>query len=154
MIQELDYPEFHVASREGLQLLFTACHRGLMEIFPVDALYRTWTNTEGQVSWCYLTNRFHVAACLFSNRAQMTSKCDKNKKVTHEVIVTVLTTFWCLLWSITEQTQHGIYLFYIIKKQTTTAKAFSFQNLSTWLESWPLPRTLPTLTNMKKSHVA
>ncbi|KAK2550448.1 CCR4-NOT transcription complex subunit 1 [Acropora cervicornis] len=51
VIQELDYPEFHVPSREGLQLLFTACHRGLMEIFPVDVLYRTWTNTEGQLSW-------------------------------------------------------------------------------------------------------
>ena len=49
VIQELDYPEFNVPSREGLQLLFTACHRGLMEIFPVDVLYRSWTNTEGQV---------------------------------------------------------------------------------------------------------
>ena len=29
----------------------------------------------------YLTNRFHVAVRLFSNRSQMTSKCDKNKKV-------------------------------------------------------------------------
>ena len=27
-----------------------------------------------------LTNRFHVAVRLFSNRSQMTSKCDKNKK--------------------------------------------------------------------------
>lgn len=51
VIQEFDYPEFHVPSREGLQLLFTACHRGLMEIFPVDVLYRTWTNTDGQLSW-------------------------------------------------------------------------------------------------------
>ena len=32
----------------------------------------------------YLTNRFHVAVRLFSNRSQMTSKCGKNKKVTHE----------------------------------------------------------------------
>ena len=97
MIQELDYPEFHVASREGLQLLFTACHRGLMEIFPVDALYRTWTNMEGQVSWSYLTNRFHVAVRLFSNQSQMTSKCGKNKKVADEAIAEcvtdVLTTF-------------------------------------------------------------
>ena len=31
-----------------------------------------------------LTNRFHVAVRLFSNRSQMTSKCGKNKKVTHE----------------------------------------------------------------------
>ena len=30
-----------------------------------------------------LTNRFHVAVRLFSNRSQMTSKCGKNKKVTH-----------------------------------------------------------------------
>ena len=47
---------------------------------------------------------------LFSNRSQMTSKCGKNKKVAHEAIVeyvtNVLTTFWRLLWSITEQT-HG-----------------------------------------------
>ena len=33
----------------------------------------------------YLTNRFHAAVCLFSNRSQMTSKCGKNKKVAHEM---------------------------------------------------------------------
>ena len=32
--------------------------------------------------YIYLTNRFHVAVRLFSNRSQMTSKCGKNKKVT------------------------------------------------------------------------
>ena len=31
----------------------------------------------------YLTNRFHVAVRLFSNRSQMTSTCGKNNKVTH-----------------------------------------------------------------------
>jgi len=45
----------------------------------------------------YLTNRFHVAVRLFSNRSQMMSKCDKNKKVAHEAIAEcvtdVLTTF-------------------------------------------------------------
>ena len=30
-----------------------------------------------------LTNSFHVAVRLFSNRSQMTSKCGKNKKVAH-----------------------------------------------------------------------
>ena len=35
-------------------------------------------------STVYLTNRFHVAVRLFSNRSQMTSKCGKNKKVAHE----------------------------------------------------------------------
>ena len=33
----------------------------------------------------YLTNRFQVAVCLFSNRSQMTSECGKNKKVAHVV---------------------------------------------------------------------
>ena len=32
----------------------------------------------------YLTNRFQVAMCLFSNRSQMMSKCGKNKKVAHK----------------------------------------------------------------------
>ena len=32
----------------------------------------------------YVTNRFHVAVRLFSNRSQMTSKCRKNKEVAHE----------------------------------------------------------------------
>ena len=32
----------------------------------------------------YLTNRFHVAVRLFSNRSQMTSKCRKNKDLAHE----------------------------------------------------------------------
>ena len=49
---------------------------------------------EGIIS---LTNRFHVAVRLFSNRSQMTSKCGKNKKVAHEAIAEcvtdVLTTF-------------------------------------------------------------
>ena len=48
-------------------------------------------------SWFHLTNRFHVAVCLFSNRSQMTSRCGKNKKVAHEAIAEcvtdVLTTF-------------------------------------------------------------
>ena len=48
-----------------------------------------------------LTNKFHVAVRLFSNRSQMTSKCGKNKKVAHEAIAEcvtdVLTTFSRLL---------------------------------------------------------
>ena len=45
----------------------------------------------------YLTNRFHVAVCIFGNRSQITSKCGKNKKVADEAIgecvTDVLTTF-------------------------------------------------------------
>ena len=54
--------------------------------------------------------KFHVAVRMLSNRSQMTSKRGKNNYVVHEAIAEcvtdVLTTFWCLLWSITEQT-HG-----------------------------------------------
>ena len=39
-----------------------------------------------------LTNRFHVAVRLFSNRSQMTSKCGKNKKVAHEAIAECVTS--------------------------------------------------------------
>ena len=39
---------------------------------------------KGNSEMVYLTNRFHVAVRLFSNRSQMTSKCGKNKKVAHE----------------------------------------------------------------------
>ena len=56
-------------------------------------------------SHIYLTNRFHAAVRLFSNRSQMASKCDKNKKVPQkaiaECLTDVLTTFWHL-WSIRE----------------------------------------------------
>ena len=52
-------------------------------------------------TYIHLTNRFHVAVRLFSNRSQMTSKCGKNKRVAHEVIAEcvndVFTTFWRLL---------------------------------------------------------
>ena len=41
----------------------------------------------------FLTNRFHVAVRLFSNRSQMTSKCGKKKKVAHEAQQSVLLMF-------------------------------------------------------------
>ena len=41
-------------------------------------------------SMFYLTNRFHVAVRLFSNRSQMTSKCGKNNA---KCVTDVLTTF-------------------------------------------------------------
>ena len=70
---------------------------------------------------------------------QMTSKCGRTKKVTHEAMAEyatdVLSAFWRLLWSITEQTHdnmRGIYLLSIIKKHTTAEKAFLFQNLPTY----------------------
>ena len=72
---------------------------------------------------------------LFSNRSQMTSKCGKNKKGAHEaiaecvtdVLTTKMTSSVIYYW--TDARQHGIYLFYIRKKQTTTEKVFCFKIL-------------------------
>ena len=46
-----------------------------------------------QYSYVYLTNRFQVAMCLFSNRSQRMSKCGKNKKVAHEAQLSVSLMF-------------------------------------------------------------
>ena len=73
-------------------------------------IWLLWRQVQSENWHWSLTYRFHVEVGLFSNRSQMTSKCGKNKKVAHEAIAEcvtdVLTTFWRLLWSITEQT-HG-----------------------------------------------
>ena len=56
-----------------------------------------WHSSEPTKEIFHLTNIFHVAVRLLSNRSQMTSKCGKNKKVAHEAIAEcvtdVLTTF-------------------------------------------------------------
>ena len=49
-----------------------------------DACRKRITCTITRVTVFSLTNRFHVAVRLFSNKSQMTSKCDKNKKVAQE----------------------------------------------------------------------
>ena len=46
-----------------------------------------------------LTNRFHVAVRLFSNRSQMTSKCGKNKKVAHEAIAECVTDVYDVIYT-------------------------------------------------------
>ena len=80
----------------------------------------------------------------------MTSKCGKNKKsgtlgVT-ECVTDVLTTFWRLLWSITESDarQHGIYLFYIITKSLFYFKIFQHN-----AKAGILPRHCPAFARKK-----
>ena len=46
------------------------------------------------VSLLCQTNRFHVAVHMFSNRSQRTSKCGKNKKVTHSAVPPVPVFFF------------------------------------------------------------
>jgi len=90
-------------------------------------------------------NRFNVAVHLFSNRSKMTSKCGKNKKSGTQGYSRVC--HWCsyhiLMSSVinhwTDARQHGIYLFYTIKKQTIL-KIFKHNS-----KAGPLP----TLTNTK-----
>ena len=105
-----------------------------------------------------LTNRFHVAVRLFSNRSQMTSKCGKNKKVAHkaiaECVTDVLTTFWHLLWSIILLNRHtatwNLFVLYNNKKRNYMYYRYSFFSLEPFTES---RRPLPTWTNTKKSHL-
>ena len=56
---------------------YTVVYKGIL------GYTRVYMGIQGY-TWVYVTNRFHVAVCLFSNRSQMTSKCGKNKKVAHE----------------------------------------------------------------------
>ena len=67
----------------------------------------------------YLTNSFHVAVRLFSNRSQMTSNVVKKKKwhtsrrqvrMCHRCFYHILTSSVIYYW--TNPRQHGIYLFY------------------------------------------
>ena len=67
--------------------------------------YPTYNACSRLLSLCQFNKycRFHVTVRLFSNISQMTPKCGKNKQVAHQAIACVpdvLTTFWCLLWSI------------------------------------------------------
>ena len=55
--------------------------------------HRKYSQSEYRKDVEYLTNRFHVAVRLFSNRSPMTSKCGKNKKVAHEAQLSVSLMF-------------------------------------------------------------
>ena len=60
----------------------------LLENRRIDDIIKTFFNF-----LLYKTNRFQVVVHLFSNRSQMTSKCGKNKKVAHEVQLSVSLMF-------------------------------------------------------------
>ena len=89
-----------------------------------------------------LTYRFHVAICsVIDCRWSQRSGMRGDSWVCHWCSYYILTSSVIYYW--TDAWQHGIYLFYIIKKQNTTEKAFLR----------PLSRTLPALTTTKKSHL-
>ena len=67
---------------------------GIYQSYQIDSVFppsirplstMLWSRAVvSRVEYNWLTNRFHVAVRLFSNRSQMTSKCRKNKEVAHE----------------------------------------------------------------------
>lgn len=66
--------------------------------------------------------------CSVVDHSKMTLKCGMNKKATHETVKRTChwysTTFWRLLWVYywTDARQHGIYLYYKIKKLKKNVK--------------------------------
>jgi len=59
VIKELDHNDFIIKDRQGLVLLFTALRLGLKaqgyhaDNFPVEMIYRQWSNSEAQVIYFY-----------------------------------------------------------------------------------------------------
>lgn len=58
MFKELDHADFLIKDRQGLVLVFTALRLGLkaqgynLENFPIEMIYRHWSNSEAQVRFC------------------------------------------------------------------------------------------------------
>ena len=53
VVVELDHPGFLIRDRAGFRLLLTALQLGLQSqgaVFPVEVMFRTWNNPEGQLS--------------------------------------------------------------------------------------------------------
>ena len=93
----------------------------------------------------YLTNRFHVAVRLFSNRSQMTSKCRKNKEVAHEPQASVSLLFLphfdvlCdLLLNRPTETWNLLVLYNDQKRKRTGSNVlFSFHTrVVDWMHKW------------------
>eukprot|EP00794_Sanderia_malayensis_P019065 gene19065-20980_t len=51
VIFELDHPGFVIKKSEAIRLIVLAYLHATSEIFPVDAIYKTWNYTQGQLSW-------------------------------------------------------------------------------------------------------
>ena len=98
-----------------------------------------------------LTNRFHVAVLLFSNRSQMTSKCGKNKKVAHEALphlsLMFLQHFYVFCDLLLNRRTAAWNLFVLYNNE----KPFLFQNISTQRESRLLSRLCPLWEDEKKA---
>ena len=68
---------------------------------------------------------------LFSNRSQMTSRC--GTRAASECVTDVFTTFWRLLWSITEQTDGNIKSICSIQWSEKKKGRYTYQPRTAWL---------------------
>ena len=93
------------------------------------------TKTRAMILGKSLTNRSHVAVCLFSNGSQMTSKCGKNIKVAHEAQPSVSLMFLlhfdvlCDLLLNRRTATWNLFVLYNKELKYTQKKAFLFQIL-------------------------
>ena len=105
----------------------------LTELLSDNCFQVNATKTQAMILGKSLTNRFHVAVCLFSNRSQMTSKCGKNKKVAHEVQPSVSLMFLphfdvlCDLLLNRRTATRNLFVLYNKELKYTEKKAFLFQ---------------------------
>ena len=105
----------------------------LTELLSDNCFQVNATKTQAMILGKSLTNRFHVAMCLFSNRSQMTSKCGKNKKVAHEVQPSVSLMFLphfdvlCDLLLNRRTATRNLFVLYNKELKYTEKKAFLFQ---------------------------
>jgi CCR4-NOT transcription complex subunit 1 len=51
VVLEFDHPEFYLPEVEGLRMIMKAYKHATSDVFPVESLYRMWSNTRGQLSW-------------------------------------------------------------------------------------------------------
>ena len=98
----------------------------------------------------HLTNRFHVAARLFSKRSQMTSKYGKNKKVAHEaqpsVSLMFLPHFDVLCDLLLNRRTATWYLFVLYNKKLKYTEKCLFISKFATLTNTKLTRTVEQFT--------
>lgn len=53
VIFDLDHPGFLIKTTDAVRLIILAYLRATNDIFPVEAIYKAWSNTYGQVIFVY-----------------------------------------------------------------------------------------------------
>jgi len=51
VVKEFDHPEFIIKDKQALKLIVQAIKRVIRDTSPIEYIYRTWKNSEGQLSW-------------------------------------------------------------------------------------------------------